>query len=72
MLKFHTATNKKNKTPLKSPELNGVLCAVILSANATEVARVTFSLYRIYGIQSERKYLIRTHIREHRTIVSRI
>ena len=34
--------------------------------------RVTFSLYRTYGIQSEQKYLIRTHTREHRTIVSRI
>lgn len=38
----------------------------------TEVTGVTFSIYRTYGIQFAQKYLIRTHIRERRTIVSKI
>lgn len=50
-----------------------VLYAVIRSANATGVvARVTFSLYRNYGIQFARKYLTRSRNRESRTVVLRI
>ena len=56
----------------KTPSDDRALCAEIRSTNATEVTGVTFSIYRTYGIQSEQKYLIRTHIREYRTIVSRI
>ncbi len=48
------------------------LCAVIRSAKATEVARVTFLLCRNYGIQFARKYLIHSHIHESRIIFLRI
>ena len=62
-----TTTNKKKKNPAKWQGY-----AVIRSANATEVARVTFSLYRNYDIQFARKYLTHSHIHESRIIVLRI
>ena len=69
--KHETPPTRKEK-PRQVCYLSRVLCAVIRSANATEVTRVTFSPYRNYGIQFARKYQTHSHIHGSRIGVLRI